>query len=323
LELGDTKRFPYSVEFQLWEPIQVPITDTGIIQAAQDKLTASRLGEIATTAFGGVKQGSFDIEKTIAVADSVKKMRINLNQEKNDRLLDFTRRANNVGMISMYLPNGTWNDRINNQYAQQSMTQALGRTGAVVENAGSMIKAFNDDGLKAGFENAWDLINGPMGTEIGGAIAAGMGMDGRTVADAGLAAIGYALNPQFEMLYSGTDLREFQFDFTMTPRSAKEASVIRDIIGKFKYHGSPQYVTGQGRYIIPPSYFDITFKFNGSDSDWLPRISTCVLKAFDVDYSGGLDQWGAHADGSPIQVRMTMTFVELEMMHKALRSEGY
>jgi hypothetical protein len=126
------------------------------------------------------------------------------------------------------------------------------------------------------------------------------------------------------MLYGGTDLREFQFDFTMTPRSLEEAVMIKRIVDSFKMHGSPAYKEGGlGRYIIPPSYFDITFKFKGGDTSWLPQISTCVLKSLDVDYSGGLEQWATHADGSPIQVRMILVFAELEMMHKKLRMRGY
>lgn len=252
-------------------------------------------------------------------------MRVNQNQAFNNRITDWTRRASPGETIAMYMPAGGWMDRISNAYQQQSMTAAMGNWGAVLEVASGVIQEWKNSGGEAGWEKAMDTLKGAGGVEAAAKIGGGMlGMDTGVLTDAGLNSMGYALNPQFEMLYSGTDLREFQFDFIMTPRNEKEAKVIQNIIKLFKYHASPAYVPGgMGRYIMPPSYFDITFMYNGAQSDWLPKISTCVLKSFDVDYTGGLEQWATHADGSPIQVKMTMIFAELEMMHKALRKEGY
>ena len=55
----------------------------------------------------------------------------------------------------------------------------------------------------------------------------------------------------------------------------------------------------------------------------LPKISTCALTQVRVNYSGGLEQWATYEDGMPISVSLTLAFTELEMMHKALREEGY
>jgi hypothetical protein len=63
--------------------------------------------------------------------------------------------------------------------------------------------------------------------------------------------------------------------------------------------------------------------FNGKRNPNLPRISTCALTQVRVNYSGGLEQWATYEDGMPIQVQMTLSFTELEMMHKALRELGY
>lgn len=327
LDVGDSRRYPHTVEFQTWKPTQIPITDMGAVQAAQtkaaeltNKLADSKFGKFAEKVIGGYNKlkggtGNFEFGNIESFVETPTNMKVNRNQRWNNRMMDFTRRAEISDLITMYLPQGTWNDRINNAYTQKSMTEAMGSLGAIIDVAGSIIK---EEDL-----TAVEMLNGPAGMEALGKMAGALGMDEGTIRDAGLASIGYALNPQFEMLYSGTDLREFQFDFTMTPRNADEARMIHKIIKKFKYHGSPAFVSGQGRYIVPPSYFDITFKFNGGDNDWLPQISTCVLKSFDVDYTGALEQWASHEDGSPIQVRMVLIFQELEMMHKSLRKKGY
>lgn len=341
LDVGNMQRYPHTVEFQTWLPESVSITDMGVVQSLQDNafkpLANSGFGRMIRKGFNAAQELSNEVVGTNfdtndePYAPEVEEwnandMKVTRNKKFNDRMADFTRRATRSDLITMYMPQGTWNDRINNSYSQQSMTQAIGAIGAVAEVAGSVIKEADygaNEGGEGFWKKSWDMINGPAGMEAMAKAAGGLGMDSGVLRDAGLAALGYALNPQFEMLYSGTDLREFQFDFVLTPRSEKEAIMIRDIIRKFKYHASPAYVEGQGRYIVPPSYFDITFKFNGSDSEWLPQISTCVLKSFDVDYTGGLEQWATHADGSPIQVRMVLIFAELEMMHKTLREQGY
>jgi hypothetical protein len=334
VDVGNAQRYPHTVEFQTWLPTQTQITDMGVVQAAQtasgdvynkaangvDSVTKF-LADKGNQAIGALKGGTSSFfpqastPKYEGYVDpyDADMMKVDRNKQYNDRLLDFKRRAVRSDVITMYMPQGSWNDRINNAYNEKSMTEAFGAIGGVLEVASAISK---ED------VSTWDMLNGPAGMEAIAKLGGGaLGMDGGTLADAGLASIGYALNPQFEMLYNGTDLREFQFDFTMTPRSVEEAVMISSIIQKFKYHGSPAFLSGQGRYIVPPSYFDITFKFNGAESEWLPRISTCVLKSFDIDYTGGLEQWATFADGAPVQVRMVLVFAELEMMHKRLREE--
>jgi len=336
LDVGNSQRYPHTVEFQTWIPDQISIADLGIgnsgatvggvFGSALDlgksvaKKLPGGLGESFTDSSG---LEEINVTARRMVDPTEPQMKVNQNQMYNDRASDWTRRATPSDLIAMYMPAGGWMDRISNQYAQQSMTSAMGTAGFVLEAGSGLLDAYRDSGGKIPWGKAMDMIKGPEGMEIIGKMSSMAGMDAGIMTDAGLNALGYALNPQFEMLYSGTDLREFQFEFTMTPRSQKEAETIRMIIKKFKYHASPAYVSGQGRYIVPPSYFDITFNFNGARSRWLPQISTCVLKSFDVDYTGGLDQWSTHADGSPIQVKMVMVFAELEMMHKTLRRKGY
>jgi hypothetical protein len=347
LDVGNSARYPHTIEFQTWIPDQAKISDLRI--AGQNASLGSLAQLAADTGIGlANKAGEFVNDgKNIFLPKSMEKeyvpipgidlgaadttipewkmngMAVTENMRWNGRSTDFVRRATASDLIAMYMPAGGWMDRISNQYAQQSMTAAMGTAGLVVEAGSGLLDEYKANGGEIPWGKVKDMLNGPQGMEVLGKMSGMAGMDAGVMTAAGLNAMGYALNPQFEMLYGGTDLREFQFEFTMTPRSQKEAETIRMIIKKFKYHASPAYTQGQGRYIIPPSYFDITFNFNGSESRWLPSISTCVLKSFDVDYTGGLDQWSTHADGSPIQVKMTLVFAELEMMHKKLRMRGY
>jgi hypothetical protein len=326
LDVGSASRYPHTVQFQTWLPKPIAIASS---DPEEQKLFDTQGKTIGKKLVGALTSTKEKLENRGVPTEAYPgmDMKVNRNQKYNERMFDFTRRAVPSDLITMYSP-VSWMDRHNNAYNEQSMTAAFGAIGAVVEAASSIMEEYKSDNdwrknLGNMINKAGEVANGPAGMEALGGVLGGFGMDGAVIRDAGLTAMGYAMNPQFEMLYGGTNLREFQFDFIMTPRNAKEAETIRKIIKAFKWHASPEYVKGQGRYIIPPSYFDITFCFNGAESEWLPSISTCVLKTVDVDYSGGIDQWATHADGSPIQTKMTLVFAELEMMHKKLRKLGY
>ena len=326
LDVGDPKRYPHTIQFQAYIPAQRNINQTALGKPAQ----VVALGAIGLAAgapvLGGFAAGTAAIVTPSTIDTNIKnQMRVVQNQSKTNRITDFTREAIRSTNITMYLPPGPWGDKIDNSYNQKSMTDALGSIGALADFTGSLTKEVKSgDGFLDKIMKTYNVsVNGPAAMELASNLGNAVGMDSETLTAAGLTLLGIAINPQYEMLYSGTNLREFMFDFIMTPRSRKEAEEIRRIINRFKYHGSPEYKGTNGRYLVPPSYFDITFQFNGNESEWLPKISTCVLKGIDVDYTGGLDRWGTHADGSPIQVKMVLIFAELEMMHKSLRNEGY
>jgi len=326
LDVGSPERYPHTVQFQTWLPTPLKIVSDDPKEATITTTKGEGIGSQIKGLFGSVADKVETRGLPQEAYDGIQ-MKVNRNQAFNSRILDFSRRATISDLITMYSP-VSWMDRHNNAYNEQSITAAFGAVGAVIEATSSLMDAYKSEAdwrtnLGNMVNKAGDLANGPMGMEAAGAVAGAFGMDGGVIRDAGLTALGYAMNPQFEMLYGGTNLREFQFDFTMTPRNQKEAEMILQVIRTFKWHASPQYVLTQGRYIIPPSYFDITFKFNGAESPWLPYISTCILKSIDVDYSGGVDQWATHKDGAPVQTKMTLIFGEMEMMHKKLREIGY
>jgi hypothetical protein len=336
LDVGDSNLYPHTIELQAWLPTPVPVSEVvegakNAVSSAIDKFknradsTLRGINEVSRGVAGGVRGSALRTannlrDGSVAGIDT-DTPQINRNQRLNPRLLDFTRRAKRSDLIALYLPNSPWDDTIENSYNAVSATEAFGNAGLVVEAGSSAIKAAQEGEqdllsmLINGFKGA---VNSPAAMEKGAEI-----LGGEAGKNLGLAAMGYAINPQEEMLYGGTAFRTFMFEFTMTPRNLQEAQSIRDIIKKLKYHASPQFADNQGRWVIPPSYFDIQFKFNGTLNPNLPKISTCALTQVRVNYSGGLEQWATYEDGMPISVSLTLAFTELEMMHKALREEGY
>lgn len=138
---------------------------------------------------------------------------------------------------------------------------------------------------------------------------------------------GNPINPAIEILFSNTLQRVFRFEFLMAPRNEEESITIDKIIRTMKFHGSPEINDGiGGAYLgltwIPPAEFDITFFNKGVENTKLPRINTCVLQQFDVDYQP-TGMYSTFRNGFPVAVRILMEFVELEPVSKARVVAGF
>jgi hypothetical protein len=137
---------------------------------------------------------------------------------------------------------------------------------------------------------------------------------------------GMVLNPQLELIYSSPDFRTFRFDFMLYPRSKKEAAEVQKILEKLRFHHSPEVdTTTKGFFMVPPSEFDIKFYYNGKENPNIPKISTCVMTALDVDYApNGFAAYEEFENnnpevggtGMPVGIRLSMEFKETEIMLK-------
>lgn len=145
---------------------------------------------------------------------------------------------------------------------------------------------------------------------------------GQGATDFLLYATGQALNPQLEVLFKGVDMRTFQFDFLFAPFDEDEAKNVVEIVKTFKFHMAPEINKGMmGRYFTPPSEFDIDFLFNGQKNPHVHQIGTCVLQNVNVDYAP--NGWSTFNNGMPTHIRMTLQFMETEIVTKQRVDEGY
>ena len=141
-------------------------------------------------------------------------------------------------------------------------------------------------------------------------------------------AFGVVQNPMLELLYSKPSFRTFRFDFMFYPRSEKEGKGVQDIIERLKFHQAPEVLQGGtgGFFMVPPSEFDISFYYNGQINPNIPKISTCVLTQFSVDYApNGFSAYevpGQSATmggtGMPVAIRLSLQFKETEIVTKTL-----
>jgi hypothetical protein len=128
-----------------------------------------------------------------------------------------------------------------------------------------------------------------------------------------------AINPNLELLFQGPKLRQFGFQFKMTPRSQKEAAEIRRILRFFKKGMAPKRATTEEAsfFLGAPNVFKIRFKSGsgGNDLKSIGQIKTCALVSFNANYTAD-GFYAAFEDASaggsqPISVTMQMGFTEL------------
>lgn len=221
--------------------------------------------------------------------------------------------------IALYMPD-TLNFTFSQGYSDPAVITSLGNLGTLA-------------GLAAAGDSIADEIEK---TGIAGLVSnltpfalqaiSQRGGDAGNIAALAIAAGGRASNPGLELLYSSPSFRSFRFDFMFYPRSQKEAREVMNIIDKLKFHQAPEISSfSGGRFLIPPSEFDIEFFYNGFDNPNIPNISTCVLETIDIDYApNGFSAYEVPEQetatkggtGTPTAIRLSLQFKETQIITK-------
>lgn len=122
---------------------------------------------------------------------------------------------------------------------------------------------------------------------------------------------GAVLNPNTELLFQGPALRAFTFTFKLSPRSEKEAKIIRSIIRFFK-QGMAVQRTEKDLFLKAPHLFKLSFLKNDTElNPFLPKTKLCALLDCSVDYTPEA-QYATFIDSSMVSYEMSLTFNELD-----------
>lgn len=215
--------------------------------------------------------------------------------------------------VALYMPE-TVNVSYNANWQADSLTEAMGKVGLAADVVKDVSSAWAAKSMSA-FAPYLAAGAAKLG-EYTGAL-------GNGATNFALFTQGYALNPRLEVLFKGTDMRHFQFDFLFSPFSAQESTNVENIIKMFRYHQAPEINTNDyGLLFVPPSEFDIDFLKDGQINDKIHQIGTCVLSGMNVDYAPF--GWSTFEDGSPTNIRMTLQFMETEIVTKQrVREDNY
>ena len=119
---------------------------------------------------------------------------------------------------------------------------------------------------------------------------------------------GQIINPNAELLFQGTSLREFGFKWQMIARSAREGQMIRQIIKKLKVGAAAKF--NNTALMEFPDIFHIKYMKGRKELLTANRFEQLALTEMQVDYApDGI--WTAYDDSQPVAVRMSLNFKEL------------
>jgi hypothetical protein len=223
--------------------------------------------------------------------------------------------------VALYMPPG-----INVKYSVDNGQTELGMAGLGVKTFAETSGAANDEAQMDAF------LAGLQGTGLEATKRLGVGaleaFGAGDVSGAITKVTGFAENPFSEVVFKGVGHRDFSYTYNLTARNKDEVEDINKIITLFKYHMHPSlnFDVAGGRYFKVPSEFEIHYAYQGQLNNYLNKISRCVLTGCEINYGGEefttfrqFDNDGA----APVQISMTLSFTEKEIMTKETIAQGY
>ena len=119
---------------------------------------------------------------------------------------------------------------------------------------------------------------------------------------------GQIMNPNAELLFQGTSLREFAFKWQLVARSKREGDMIRRIIRKFKIGAAPKF--NNTALMEFPDIFHIKYMKGRNELLTANRFEQLALTSMQCDYAPD-GTWTTYDDSQPISIRLTLDFKEL------------
>ena len=282
---------------------------------------------------GAVESSSAPYERYIGVDYSdVQELRKNKTKMKTGFASTQTMRNATVRIkqsVAIYLP-----PNVQDNYSTKYSGAETALIGFLAASGGKFLDRMRENDFTAAAELLKDTAGGAfaeMGKRAAGAMVDIVG-GGEGAFELGSKVFGATTNPYMEVLFGGADLRTFTYNFTFAPRVRKERDEVQKIIHTFRFHQAPELRSNQSMYMGLPAEFDIHYMYQpdtnvdgtvdeARENPYYNKIATCVLTSCNVDYTPNGVQ--SHADGSPVQIKMTLNFLETELITKDHIEAGY
>ena len=133
-------------------------------------------------------------------------------------------------------------------------------------------------------------------------------------------ATGMVMNNNLELLFTGPELRSFNFNFILVPRDEDEAQMIKSIIRFFKKNMRP-IRTPSNIFLKSPNIFKIEYKKGDQEHPFLNHIKPCFLTNFSVNYRPQ-STYNTYFDGSMTAYEISFTMGEVEPIYQDDEAEG-
>jgi hypothetical protein len=123
---------------------------------------------------------------------------------------------------------------------------------------------------------------------------------------------GKIINPNLELLFQGPQLRPFNFQFKLSPRSDDEGKMVKKIISFFKKNMAVKQGSSK-LFLQKPNTFNI--KYKGKGANGLNMIKEeCALLSCAVDYTP-MGTYMTFQDGTMVSYTLTLSFQETKPVY--------
>lgn len=330
IDNNSTRRYGASVSFRAIEIIPPGPTKEGkesFLDSLKDSIDFKRKSRIDKAIENGKSEEDASREVDTKIAKEMENAQRQHREENpqlyRDRGWDYEGRN-----IKLYLPVAfQQNDSFN------IATPELGQVGAAAAAAASSGKGMLSagvDAISAGANSIMDLVSGRLvgdAARLGAAkLASKVPIFGTELGQAAEIAGAVTVNPNIRSAFRGVALREFSFTFKFIARSQKEANMVESIINTFRERAYPESIelggiSGGYRY---PNMFEIVVRHetpNGAGRRIGNKMKHCFLRSIATSYNSS--SMAFHADGQPVEIDLSLNFVEEVTLTRADIKEGF
>ena len=135
---------------------------------------------------------------------------------------------------------------------------------------------------------------------------------------------GVILNPNVELLFSGTDLRNFALNYKLVPRNKSEAAEIKDILRIFKRGMLPRFSDGTelnfskgknaaNNFIKVPNVCKVSFMRGGGLNKDVPQYKMCAVTQVDINFTPD-GTYATYDDGTMVAYSLALNFQETKLI---------
>ncbi len=127
---------------------------------------------------------------------------------------------------------------------------------------------------------------------------------------------GQVINPNLELLFTGPNLRSFNFNFTLTPRDPEEARTVRKIIRAMKRNMTPR-ISDKDLFLKSPRIFELEYIFgdNTEQHPYMNKFKPCACTNFTVNYTPDGSYMTYRGEPSMTSYQLSMSFGEIEPIY--------
>ena len=134
------------------------------------------------------------------------------------------------------------------------------------------------------------------------------------------------INPNVEMIFDSSELREFTLKFKLTPHGSGEAEVICHYIqkhlrramlptfnGTARKNSSAKTLIAGGNTIGVPYMCRVNFMMGSDLHPYLPQYKTCAITGVSANFTPD-GAYATYEDGSPVATELTVSFIETKLI---------